>query len=178
MKLLNYALAATLAMTACAQAQTYNDSGGTIVPGFVPLAGCSAGGNCTGPASKTNPNPSVLTSQYPAGATPSGSSALATTGATFASLAAVAGQTQYLCGFSIDADATAATVVAATIVGLSWGTFRIRQGVGAVASGTINTTKSFNPCIPASAANTAISLTPGLAGTGGNVAIDIWGYQQ
>ena len=39
-----------------ASAQTYKDSGGTIVPGFVPLGGCPVGGgNCGGPASSTNP---------------------------------------------------------------------------------------------------------------------------
>ena len=40
-----------------AQAQTYRDAGGTVVPGSVPLVGCSASGECAGPASSTNPLP-------------------------------------------------------------------------------------------------------------------------
>jgi hypothetical protein len=50
------AFAAVLA-AAPALAQTYKDSGGTTVPGFVPLAGCTAGGNCAGPLSASNPLP-------------------------------------------------------------------------------------------------------------------------
>ena len=43
------ALGALLALAVPAGAQTYRDSGGTIVPGVVPLGGCVAGGNCAGP---------------------------------------------------------------------------------------------------------------------------------
>lgn len=42
------ALAATLAVTPCAYAQTYKDTGGTIVMGVVPLNCPSGGGTCTG----------------------------------------------------------------------------------------------------------------------------------
>lgn len=45
----SFALAATLAMIACAQAQTYRDSSGAILQGVVPIAGCPVGGGqCTG----------------------------------------------------------------------------------------------------------------------------------
>lgn len=39
-------------------AQTYQDSGGTKVPGTVPLIGCSPTGLCAGPLSNANPLPS------------------------------------------------------------------------------------------------------------------------
>jgi hypothetical protein len=51
-------LAAAAAVFGCAaQAQTYHDSGSTVVPAVVPLAGCSSSGNCAGPVSTTNPLP-------------------------------------------------------------------------------------------------------------------------
>jgi hypothetical protein len=57
MKQIPIALAATLAAISLASAQTYMDSKGTVVPGVAPLVGCSAGGNCAGPVSATNPLP-------------------------------------------------------------------------------------------------------------------------
>ena len=53
------ALAAiTLAcLSAHAWAQTYRDSGGTVVPGVVPLSGCTSSGVCTGPVTSGNPLP-------------------------------------------------------------------------------------------------------------------------
>lgn len=101
-----------------------------------------------------------------------------TTAATTATLAGVASKTTYICGYTIDADATAATVVNATVTGLISGTITRRQGVGAVAAGTVSTYQNYNPCLPASAANTAISVVSGAAGTGGNTAVSAWGYQQ
>jgi hypothetical protein len=51
-------LAAAAALFGCAaQAQTYHDAGSTIVPGVVPLVGCSTSRNCTAPVSSTNPLP-------------------------------------------------------------------------------------------------------------------------
>ena len=38
-------------------AQTYKDANGTVVPGFAPLIGCTAGSKCNGPVSSTNPLP-------------------------------------------------------------------------------------------------------------------------
>jgi hypothetical protein len=45
-----------LALVVPVVAQTYRDSSGqTVVPGVVPLAGCTAGGGCSRPASASNP---------------------------------------------------------------------------------------------------------------------------
>ena len=71
-------LAALAVLIACAlspaEAQTYKDASGTIVPGVVPLVGCSTGGNCTAPVSNTNPLP-ISGSFSAAGFTPNGNSA-------------------------------------------------------------------------------------------------------
>lgn len=65
MKRASIALAIALAMTPLAQAQTYRDSGSTIVPGVVPLVGCASGGNCSGPVSNANPFPTTITGTLP-----------------------------------------------------------------------------------------------------------------
>ena len=57
MKRIALALAISLAAISLASAQTYHDSAGTTLPGVVPLVGCSAAGNCSGPLSATNPLP-------------------------------------------------------------------------------------------------------------------------
>ncbi len=57
MKRFLIALAATLAATPLAYAQTYTDSNGTVVSGFAPLINCTAGGVCGGPVSASNPLP-------------------------------------------------------------------------------------------------------------------------
>ena len=45
-----FALALALALAPCAAgAQTYKDAAGTVVPGVVPLGGCTAAGSCAGP---------------------------------------------------------------------------------------------------------------------------------
>jgi hypothetical protein len=71
-------LAALAVVIACmlspAEAQTYKDASGTVVPGVVPLVGCSTGGNCTAPVSNTNPLP-ISGSFSAAGFTPNGNSA-------------------------------------------------------------------------------------------------------
>ena len=71
-------LAALAVVIACAlspaEGQTYKDANGTIVPGVVPLVGCSTGGNCTAPVSNTNPLP-ISGSFSAAGFTPNGNSA-------------------------------------------------------------------------------------------------------
>lgn len=56
MKQVLYAAAAAL-VSCAAQAQTYHDTSSTVVPGVVPLVGCSSGGSCAGPISATNPMP-------------------------------------------------------------------------------------------------------------------------
>lgn len=105
-------------------------------------------------------------------------SAAGTTAAATATLPGASTKTTYLCGWSIDADATAATVVSATITGIVTGTMTRRQGVAAAASGTASTWQTYAPCLPASAVNTAIAVVSGAAGAAGNTTVNAWGYQQ
>lgn len=128
---------------------------------------------CPDPSNVFNP----ALSQYPC--TPITISATGTTAAVVATLAAVAGKTTYICGFSMDATATAATAGAATVTGTITGTLNFVMGVGATATnGSATLNRSFAPCIPASAANTTIVLTSFAAGTGGIASVTAWGYQQ
>jgi hypothetical protein len=131
------------------------------------------------PAAIANSLPVVPSSQYPANATaaavPVTATATGTTAATVATLAAVSGKTTFICGFTITADATALAVGTASVAG---GTMALNylQGISAVTSGAGNLTQSFNPCIPASAANTAITVTSAAAGAGGNTIVNAQGY--
>lgn len=116
---------------------------------------------------------------YTSAQTPITASATGTTAAVTATLAATSGKTTYICGFYISAAATAGTAVDATITGTITGTLNFVEGVGATtADGAGNLSQTFTPCVPASAADTAIAVNSGAAGTGGNTAVSAWGYQQ
>jgi hypothetical protein len=135
-----------------------------------------------GPATVANSVPQTISSQYPTNATtttPTAVTATATgtTAATAASLGATASVTNYVCGFDISADATSLTTGTATLSGTISGSLSYIQTVQAVASGATILTRTFNPCIPASAANTAITITSAAAGTLGNTIVNIWGYR-
>lgn len=119
---------------------------------------------------------SLAGSPYPSGAVPVTNSSTGTTGATVATLPATAGKTTYIAGFTITADATAAIAGAATVAGTVSGSLNYIQSVGA-ATAAQQLTQNFNPPIPASAANTAITITSAAAGVGGNTAVTAWGYQ-
>lgn len=113
----------------------------------------------------------------PVGSTPVTASATGTTAATTATLpAATNGQNTYVCGFSILANATAAATGAATMTGVVSGTMTFEQWTAPLASGMGNTSAAFNPCIPSSAANTAIAVVSAAPGSGGNVTVNVWGY--
>lgn len=127
--------------------------------------------NTTGTGSLTG-----TSNGYPNGATPVTISAAGTTAATVATLPGAASKTTYLAGFSIGSTATAAVAGTCTVAGVVTGTMTFSQGVGAATS-VILTTHSFNPPVPASAANTAIVVTSQAAGTAGVTNVNAWGYQ-
>lgn len=116
-------------------------------------------------------------SEYPAGATPITASATGTTGATTATLAGTSGKTTYICGYSIRANATAATTVTNTITGVITATLSSIMWVAPLASGLGIDEQIFSPCIPASGTNTGIAIVSGAPGSGGNVSSKGWGYQ-
>lgn len=103
-------------------------------------------------------------------------SATGTTAAVAATLTGAAGKTTYICGFNIGADATAAVSGTATVAGTISGTMNFLQEAGAGAAVAV-TSQTFSPCIPASATNTAITVTSIAAGTGGATSVSAWGYQ-
>lgn len=114
---------------------------------------------------------------YPVGAVPITASATGTTAATTATLAGTAGKTTYICGYSIRANATAATTVTDTITGVITATMSSVLWVAPAASGLGVDEQIFSPCIPASATNTGIAIVSGAPGTGGTVSSKGWGYQ-
>jgi len=114
---------------------------------------------------------------YPSNSTPITASATGTTASVSASLAAASGKTTYICGWMISADATTPIVGSMTITGTITGTLTQRQSVG-TAPLTITTSPTpYQPCIPASAPDTAIAVNSVAASTGGNTAVNVWGYQ-
>lgn len=175
-----------------AQAQSPNSDtyfytpGGSGVNGAVGM--CLNGSNKAVPCSAAGVVPSPVTlPPYPANqttgvlATPitanSGNVAAATATAT---LAAAAGKTTYICGFSItSAGSTAAAVVSPTITNTITGTLTFTYA--SVAGATLANQPlivPFNPCVPANAANTAIPVSlPSLGAGNTNTTVNAWGFQ-
>jgi hypothetical protein len=147
----------------------------------------SAGLLITGTASI--PSPQVISSQGIPGGVPMGVSmtgsgpiiqingnAQGTTGAVVATLAAVAAKTTFICGFDVSAIGGTAAVGPVTVAGIV-GSSQIYQ-VTSTAVGVLFGPMNFNPCIPASAPNTAITITTTADATATAVDVNSWGYQQ
>lgn len=104
-----------------------------------------------------------------------------TTGATAAAIPAFPNQWSYLCGFSVDATATAAIAVTSTVatVGNTTAgvTLTFEQGVGA-SPVVISLNRTFYPCLRSNNQNTAITVTSGAAGAGGATTVNVWGYSR
>lgn len=96
-----------------------------------------------------------------------------------ATLAAVAGKTNYVTGFEITAGgATAAALVAATLTGILGGTATyIYAAPAGAAVGATPLIVQFQTPIPASAVNTAIAISlPALGAGNTNAAVAIHGF--
>jgi hypothetical protein len=107
----------------------------------------------------------------------SGNVAAATATAT---LAAAAGKTTYICGFTItSAGSTAAAVVSPTITNTITGTLTFTYvSVAGVTLANQSLVVPFNPCIPANAVNTTIPVSmPSLGAGNTNTTVNAWGYQ-
>lgn len=113
---------------------------------------------------------------FPTGATAISGNAAGTTGAVVGTLAAAASKTTYICGFNVQAIGGTAAVGPITIAGLI-GSSQVYQGSSSAAGGTV-ASGTFSPCIPASAANTAITITTTANGTATAVDVNSWGFQQ
>lgn len=111
--------------------------------------------------------------------TPVTNSATGTIAATPATLAAGgATKTTFVCGFSVRSNATAAATGNVTLAGVIGGTMNFTHITQVNTADMGITDKEFYPCLPASALNTAITVTSPAPGTGGVVSTTIWGFQK
>jgi hypothetical protein len=93
-----------------------------------------------------------------------------------ASLPAASGKTTQICGFTITSGGTTAPlVVTATITGtiaiLNYSYVFVSSGQGVFGT-------AYPACIPASAANTQITVTVPGGGAGTTASLVVWGSQQ
>lgn len=138
----------------------------------------SSGATGVDPVIDVNGNICTSDASFPTGTTAVTISATGTTLATVATIPAVASVTNYICGFSIRSNATAAATGTATLAGVIVATMSYAHWTAPLASGIGITEQQFNPCIPASAANTAIVITSPAPGAGGTVSVTAWGYKK
>ncbi len=154
-----------LMLTSSAFAQTQRNP--CFYPNDYPNPGCQSVG-------KSTPLP-VSPDAYPNGATAITGNAAGTTGAVVGTLAGAAAKTTFICGFSVDAIGGTAAIGPITVAGLitSSMVFQLTSS----ATGVFRAVP-FSPCVPASAVNTAITITTTADGTASAVNVNAWGYQK
>lgn len=135
--------------------------------------GSNGSNNCVD-ATAANPFP-VAPSPYPSFSTPVTAVATGTTGAVVGTMAAIAGKTNYLCGFDVSAIGGTAAVGPITVTGLITGSFTYE--LASTATG-VTLSRVYSPCIPASAANTAVTVTTTADGSASAVAVNMNGFAQ
>jgi hypothetical protein len=152
-----------------ANQSTGNTSLGTIATNSgLPIPDCTAT-PCTNKIGNV-----YLVSQYPAGATPITGNATGTTGAVVGTLAGASSVTTFICGFDVSAIGGTAAIGPITVAGLV-GSSMVFQLASAASGVTLS--RSFSPCVPASAVNTAITITTTADGTATAVDVNSWGYR-
>lgn len=102
--------------------------------------------------------------------------ATGTTGAVTATLPAVAKVTTWICGFDVSAIGGTAAVGPVTVTGLV-GSKTLTYQLSSSAAGVV-LSRTFTPCIPASAVDTGIGVTTTADGTATAVDVSAWGYQH
>jgi hypothetical protein len=127
-----------------------------------------------------NPNGSQATNNQwlpcPAVATITGN-ATGTTGAVVGTLAAAPGKFTYICGFNVSSVGGTAPSSPITVAGIV-GSSQVYQTPINATGGQILVSQNFIPCIPSSAANTAITITTTAASGATAVDVNSWGFQQ
>jgi len=113
----------------------------------------------------------------PSGSTAIQGNAAGSTGAVVGTLAAAAVKTTYLCDFDVSALGTANSSGPVVVAGLLGGSKTYQMSVLAVGVEQ-HVIKNFNPCLPASAVNTAITITTTAAAGGTAVNVNSSGFQQ
>ena len=112
------------------------------------------------------------TSGVPTGAIITGN-ATGSTSAVVGTLPAFVGKTTYICGLSVSSTGSAAIspITVAGVVGSSMIFQNVTAGTGILQ-------QAFYPCVPASAPNTAITVTTTADGTATAVDVNSWGFVQ
>lgn len=116
----------------------------------------------------------VPSSLFPNGAITLTGNSTGTTGAVVGTLGAASGVTTYICGFNVSALGGTAAVGPITVAGLV-GSSMVFQ-LSSLAGGA-NFTQQFFPCVPASAVNTAITITTTADGSASAVDVNSWGFR-
>lgn len=111
--------------------------------------------------------------QFPLNSTAITGAATGTTGAVTATLTSAANNTTYICGFAVSAIGGTATIGPITISNTL--TANMVYQAASSASGT-TLTQNFSPCIPATAANTNITIATTADGTATAVDVNAWGF--
>ena len=122
-----------------------------------------------------SPNSGAL-APFPPGAIPTTAIGAGSTGAVTATMAALLGQINYVCSVHISALGGTATVGPITVAGLAGGNTLTYQ-VASLAAGNFLIVP-FQPCFPASASNTAITVTTTADGTASAVDVNVIGYRN
>ncbi len=133
----------------------------------------------TGGGAASTPSSVLFNSQYPANSvtitpTPLAQASNGSTGIVTSTLAAGAGATTYICGFNVSAVGGTAAVGPVTVTGVLGGTQSYEMNSAAT---PVLLSQSFNPCLPASAVNTAITTATVADGTATAVHVNSWGYR-
>jgi len=136
----------------------------------------ATGGSTTALSVPTNFN-----SQYPVNSVTTAPTAITgnATGAASAvvgTLAAAASKTTFICGFNVSSIGGTVTIGPVTVAGLI-GSSQVYQLPVNATAGQVLLTQNFSPCIPASAVNTAITITTTADATATAVDVNSWGYQ-
>jgi hypothetical protein len=148
----------------------------SAVLGLALVAGAVWGQAANPPGPPAYGSTPPLASQYPAAATPVAEAGSGSTGAVVGQISAVANQTSYLCGFDVSAIGGTAAVGPVVIAGLI-GTTSFTYQISSTAAG-LTLARNYNPCIPASATNTAITVTTTADGSATAVDVNVHGYRQ
>jgi hypothetical protein len=118
----------------------------------------------------------AASSQYPAGAIPITGNANGTTGAVVGTLAAVAGKTTYICGFTVSGFGGTGDPGPVTVAGTTGSSMTFQMSLNNASTSSV-LQQNFSPCVPASAANTAITITTTAAAGATAVNVVSFGYQ-
>ncbi len=106
---------------------------------------------------------------------PIAGNASGTTGSVVGTLTPAAGKTAFVCDFDVSAIGGTAPVGPIVVAGLIGGSKTYQLSASAAG---VTLSKSFNPCLAASAINTAITITTTADGTATAVNVNSSGYQQ